>query len=49
LIAQTEIDYHVCKAAGGAGLVMTLGSVCVDPTTQASYGSIATGRSASLR
>ncbi len=26
LIAQTEIDYHVRKAAGGAGLVMTFGS-----------------------
>jgi dimethylglycine catabolism A len=41
LIAQTEIDYHVRKAAGGAGLVMTFGSASVDPTTQASYGSIA--------
>jgi dimethylglycine catabolism A len=41
LIAQTEIDYHIRKAAGGAGLVMTFGSACVDPTTQASYGSIA--------
>ena len=40
-IAQTEIDYHVRKAAGGAGLVMTFGSASVDPTTQASYGSIA--------
>ena len=41
LIDQTEIDYHVRKAAGGAGLVMTFGSASVDPTTQASYGSIA--------
>jgi 2,4-dienoyl-CoA reductase-like NADH-dependent reductase (Old Yellow Enzyme family) len=41
LIAQTEIDYHVRKAAGGVGLVMTFGSASVDPTTQASYGSIA--------
>jgi 2,4-dienoyl-CoA reductase-like NADH-dependent reductase (Old Yellow Enzyme family) len=40
-IAQSEIDYHVRKAAGGVGLVMTFGSACVDPTTQASYGSIA--------
>ncbi len=40
-IDQTEIDYHVRKAAGGAGLVMTFGSASVDPTTQASYGSIA--------
>ena len=41
LIDQTEIDYHVRKAAGGVGLVMTFGSASVDPTTQASYGSIA--------
>ena len=40
-IDQTEIDYHIRKAAGGAGLVMTFGSASVDPTTQASYGSIA--------
>ena len=40
-IAQTEVDYHIRKAAGGAGLVMTFGSASVDPTTQASYGSIA--------
>ena len=40
-IAQSEIDYHVRKAAGGVGLVMTFGSASVDPTTQASYGSIA--------
>ena len=40
-IAQSEIDYHVRKAAGGAGLVMTFGSASVDPTTHASYGSIA--------
>jgi dimethylglycine catabolism A len=41
LIPDTEIDYHVRKAAGGVGLVMTFGSASVDPTTQASYGSIA--------
>lgn len=41
LIARSEVDYHVRKAAGGAGLVMTFGSASVDPTTQASYGSIA--------
>jgi 2,4-dienoyl-CoA reductase-like NADH-dependent reductase (Old Yellow Enzyme family) len=41
LVAQSEIDYHVRKAAGGVGLVMTFGSACVDPTTEASYGSIA--------
>ena len=41
LIAQSEVDYHVRKAAGGAGLVMTFGSASVDPTTQASYGSVA--------
>ncbi len=40
-IDQSEIDYHIRKAAGGAGLVMTFGSASVDPTTQASYGSIA--------
>jgi 2,4-dienoyl-CoA reductase-like NADH-dependent reductase (Old Yellow Enzyme family) len=41
LVDQREIDYHVRKAEGGAGLVMTFGSACVDPNTQASYGSIA--------
>ncbi len=40
-IAQSEVDYHVRKASGGVGLVMTFGSASVDPTTQASYGSIA--------
>ena len=30
---QTEIHYHVLKAAGGAGMVMTFGWACVDPTT----------------
>jgi 2,4-dienoyl-CoA reductase-like NADH-dependent reductase (Old Yellow Enzyme family) len=40
-IDQSEMDYHIRKAAGGAGLVMTFGSASVDPTTQASYGSIA--------
>jgi 2,4-dienoyl-CoA reductase-like NADH-dependent reductase (Old Yellow Enzyme family) len=40
-IPHTEIDYHVRKAAGGVGPVMTFGSASVDPTTQASYGSIA--------
>jgi dimethylglycine catabolism A len=41
LIDKSEVDYHLRKAAGGAGLVMTFGSASVDPTTQASYGSIA--------
>jgi dimethylglycine catabolism A len=41
LIAQSEIDYHVRKAAGGCGLVMTFGSASVDPSTEASYGSVA--------
>ena len=41
LIDQREVDYHVRKAEGGAALVMTFGSACVDPSTQASYGSIA--------
>ena len=41
LIDGREVDYHVRKAAGGVGLVMTFGSASVDPTTQASYGSIA--------
>jgi dimethylglycine catabolism A len=40
-INKSEMDYHVRKAAGGVGLVMTFGSASVDPTTQASYGSIA--------
>ena len=41
LIDPTEVDYHVRKAAGGCGLVMTFGSASVDPSTEASYGSIA--------
>jgi N,N-dimethylglycine/sarcosine dehydrogenase len=41
LIDRSEIDYHVRKAAGGCGLVMTFGSASVDPSTEASYGSIA--------
>jgi 2,4-dienoyl-CoA reductase-like NADH-dependent reductase (Old Yellow Enzyme family) len=41
LIDQREVDYHVRKAAGGCALVMTFGSASVDPTTAASYGSIA--------
>jgi dimethylglycine catabolism A len=41
LISDKEVDYHVRKAAGGVGLVMTFGSATVDPTTAASYGSIA--------
>ena len=35
-----EVDYHIRKAAGGVGLVMTFGSASVDPTTAASYGSV---------
>lgn len=41
LIDRREVDYHVRKAAGGCALVMTFGSASVDPTTAASYGSIA--------
>ena len=41
LISDKEVDYHIRKAAGGVGLVMTFGSATVDPTTAASYGSIA--------
>ena len=41
LIDRSEVDYHVRKAAGGCGLVMTFGSASVDPATEASYGSIA--------
>jgi dimethylglycine catabolism A len=40
LIDPREVAYHVRKAAGGAGLVMTFGSASVDPTTAASYGCI---------
>ena len=40
LIDRRELEYHVRKAAGGCGLVMTFGSASVDPTTAASYGSI---------
>src|SRR5690349_17604646 len=41
LIDPHEVDYHVRKAAGGCGLVMTFGSASVDPATAASYGSVA--------
>src|SRR3954451_10499261 len=41
LIDPREVDYHVRKAAGGCALVMTFGSASVDPTTAASYGSVA--------
>ncbi|WP_053227374.1 oxidoreductase [Solirubrobacter soli] len=40
LIDAREVAYHVRKAAGGVGLVMTFGSASVDPTTAASYGSV---------
>ena len=40
LLTQAEVDYHVRKAAGGVGLVMTFGSAAVDPESAASYGSI---------
>lgn len=39
-LTRREVDYHVRKAAGGAGLVMTFGSAAVDPESAASYGSI---------
>jgi 2,4-dienoyl-CoA reductase-like NADH-dependent reductase (Old Yellow Enzyme family)/predicted NAD/FAD-dependent oxidoreductase len=39
-ISRAEVDYHVRKAAGGAGLVMTFGSASVDPDSAASYGSV---------
>jgi dimethylglycine catabolism A len=41
LLERSEVDYQVRKAAGGCGLVMTFGSASVDPTTAASYGSVA--------
>jgi 2,4-dienoyl-CoA reductase-like NADH-dependent reductase (Old Yellow Enzyme family)/threonine dehydrogenase-like Zn-dependent dehydrogenase len=41
LIAKSEVDYHVRKAAGGCAMVMTFGSASVDATTEASYGSVA--------
>ncbi len=40
ILTQAEVDYHVRKAAGGVGLVMTFGSASVDPHSAASYGSI---------
>ena len=40
ILTQAEVDYHVRKAAGGVGLVMTFGSAAVDPNSAASYGSI---------
>jgi 2,4-dienoyl-CoA reductase-like NADH-dependent reductase (Old Yellow Enzyme family) len=41
LLERSEVDYQVRKAAGGCALVMTFGSASVDPTTAASYGSVA--------
>jgi dimethylglycine catabolism A len=41
LLERSEVEYHVRKAAGGCGLVMTFGSASVDPATAASYGSVA--------
>jgi dimethylglycine catabolism A len=41
LLDRAEVDYQVRKAAGGCALVMTFGSASVDPTTAASYGSVA--------
>jgi 2,4-dienoyl-CoA reductase-like NADH-dependent reductase (Old Yellow Enzyme family) len=41
LLERSEVEYQVRKAAGGCGLVMTFGSASVDPTTAASYGSVA--------
>jgi 2,4-dienoyl-CoA reductase-like NADH-dependent reductase (Old Yellow Enzyme family) len=41
LLQRSEVDYHVRKAAGGCGLVMTFGSASIDPATAASYGSVA--------
>ena len=40
ILIQAEVDYHVRKAAGGVGLVMTFGSAAVDPNSGASYGSV---------
>lgn len=40
LVTPAEVDYHVRKAEGGTGLVMTFGSGAVDPGSAASYGSI---------
>jgi 2,4-dienoyl-CoA reductase-like NADH-dependent reductase (Old Yellow Enzyme family) len=40
-LERSEVDYQVRKAAGGCALVMTFGSASVDPTTAASYGSVA--------
>jgi 2,4-dienoyl-CoA reductase-like NADH-dependent reductase (Old Yellow Enzyme family) len=40
LLTRGEVEYHVRKAAGGTGLVMTFGSAAVDPNSVASYGSI---------
>jgi 2,4-dienoyl-CoA reductase-like NADH-dependent reductase (Old Yellow Enzyme family) len=41
LLTDREVAYHVRKAKGGCGLVMTFGSAAVDPKSAASYGSIA--------
>ncbi|MFB9378063.1 FAD-dependent oxidoreductase [Kineococcus gynurae] len=40
LLSPAEVDYHVRKARGGVGLVMTFGSASVDPDSAASYGSV---------
>ena len=40
VVSRAEVDYHVRKAVGGVGLVMTFGSASVDPDSAASYGSV---------
>lgn len=40
VLSDAEVAYHVRKARGGVGLVMTFGSASVDPDTAASYGSV---------
>lgn len=41
LLTAAEVDYHVRKAEGGCGLIIAFGSASVDPSSAASYGTVA--------
>lgn len=40
VLSPRYVDYHVRKAEGGVGLLMTFGSASVHPRSAASYGSV---------
>lgn len=40
VLSRRYVDYHVRKAEGGVGLLMTFGSASVHPRSAASYGSV---------